>query len=196
MVSRRHLAISRDLHIDDLRSRNGTTINARLLPYGIGAKLADKDIIVLANVEPLQFRITKPSPPPRIPPYAWAVFIDSESKNYRYMTTPTPEYFLTIEDGKLLLLPGSSDLGVLKLRRRDDKAQMLVLSGDWKLVTTVKETDYEYKTYILNSGEWFDLYDVPMNFVKLTADGKNILVEGPAFQMVLLGLPTPATPAR
>ena len=183
LVSRRHVAINRDMHIDDLRSRNGTTLNARLLPYGIGAKLSDKDIIVLANVEPLQFRIIKPSTLPSSLSSAWALFINSGSKDYRYMTSP--EYFLSIEDGKLSLQLGSSTSGVLKIRRGQDKAQMLVTGGDWQLVTTVKETDYEYKSYIMNKDVWIDLYDLPLSFVKLTPDGKTILVEGPAFQIVL-----------
>lgn len=183
MVSRRHAAISRDLHIDDMRSRNGTTVNARLLPYGIGARLSDEDIIVLANVQPLQFKLKKPSAPLKIPNQAWAVFVDSESKSYRFVTGS--EYFLTIEGKKLLLQSGSSDSGVLKLRRGQHGPQMFVAKSDWQLLTTVKETDYEYKSYILKTGEWLELYDVPMTFAKLSADGKSIAVEGPAFQFVL-----------
>jgi tetratricopeptide (TPR) repeat protein len=187
LVSRRHLTINRDLHLDDLRSRNGTTINARLLPYGIGAKLSDKDIIVLADVEPLQFRLEKPSAPLQIPRNAWAILIDDQSKSYRYMTNE--EYFLAIVDGKLLLQVGSSESAVLKLRRGQDTPQMFYSSSEWKLAYTLKETDYEYKTYIVKSGKWEELYDIPLTFVKLSQDDKNILVNGPSFQIVFFKQP-------
>ena len=184
LVSRRHLAINRDFHIDDLRSRNGTTINARLLPYGIGAKLSDRDIIVLANVEPLQFRLTKPAAPLNVPVDAWAIFIDSSSKSYHHLTRT--EYYATIVNKNIILHSGTSDSGVLKVRVGERKPQMFVEGSDWKLITTLKETDYDYKSYVVNSGEWLDLYDVPVSFVKLTPDGKSISVEGPAFQIVLI----------
>jgi pSer/pThr/pTyr-binding forkhead associated (FHA) protein/tetratricopeptide (TPR) repeat protein len=187
MVSRRHMAITRDLHVDDFRSRNGTTINARLLPYGIGAKLSDKDIIVLGNVEPLQFRTTKPSTKLQIPDHAWAILIDDQSKSYRYLTIS--EYFLTIEDGKLLLRPGSSESAVLRIRQGQGKPQMFESSSEWKLIFTFKETDYEYKTYIMKNDEWVELYDTPLSFVKLSPDGKDISVQGPTFQIVFFEQP-------
>jgi tetratricopeptide (TPR) repeat protein len=188
MISRRHLAIGSNLHIDDLRSRNGTTINARLLPYGIGAALSDQDIIVLANVEPLRFWLKKP-PPLRIPENAWAVFIDGESKSSHYLTAQ--EYSLAIANEKLSFQPGPSDSAMLRLRRGQGNPQMLVTKVDWKLIFTVKETDYEYKTYIAKAGEWEDPLDVPLSFVKLSPDEKKILVEGPGFQIVFFSPLTP-----
>jgi tetratricopeptide (TPR) repeat protein len=187
MVSRRHLAISRELHVDDFRSRNGTSINARLLPYGIGAKLSDQDIIVLANVEPLQFQVKKPLAPLNIPKNAWAVFIDGDSKSYHYMTDS--EYFLTIENNKLSFRAGSSGSAQLRLRRGQDKPEMFGANGEWKVIFTVKETDYEYKTYIVPTGKWAEALDVPLSFVKLSQDEKNIAVEGPVFQVVLFSPP-------
>src|SRR5262249_23392865 len=56
LVSRQHLIINRNGNVSDLRSTNGTTINANVLPYGVGGELLDNDILVLANVEALQFR--------------------------------------------------------------------------------------------------------------------------------------------
>jgi hypothetical protein len=189
LVSRRHLAISRDLHIDDMRSRNGTTLNARLLPYGIGAKLSDQDIIVLANVEPLQFWQKQPPASFNIPKDAWAAFINGESKGYSYLTGP--EYYLDIEDQKLRFRPGFSRSALLRLRRVQDKPQMLVADSEWKLVFTLKETDYEYKTYIAKAAEWDDALDVPVSFVKLSSDEKSIALEGPAFQIVFFNPPHP-----
>src|ERR1035441_1041122 len=39
----------RDKILEDLRSTNGTTLNARLLPYGSSAKLRDGDVVVAAG---------------------------------------------------------------------------------------------------------------------------------------------------
>ena len=85
-VSRRHLVVSYDgYHADDVRSLNGTTINATQLPYGLGKQLADGDIITLANTEVLQFTTQRPSLP-AIPPSAWAIFIDGPRRNFFYLT--------------------------------------------------------------------------------------------------------------
>lgn len=71
---------------------------------------------------------------------------------------------------------------------------MLVTSSEWKLVFTLKETDYEYKTYIAKAGEWGDPLDVPLSFVKLSPDEKQISVEGPAFQIVFFSPPEVRSP--
>jgi tetratricopeptide (TPR) repeat protein len=81
-VSRRHLVISQEeFRADDLRSRNGTTVNAQQLPYGLGAKLVDGDIICLANEEVLQFT-TQQRTWPSMPTGTWAIFIDASTRGY------------------------------------------------------------------------------------------------------------------
>ena len=63
-VSRHHLVIShKEFQAEDLRSTNGTSVNAVRLPYGLGKKLDDGDIIALANKEILQFTAKPPSLP-------------------------------------------------------------------------------------------------------------------------------------
>jgi tetratricopeptide (TPR) repeat protein len=187
LVSRRHLAINRDLHIDDMRSRNGTTINARLLPYGMGEKLSDQDLIVLANVVPLQFWLTKPPASFTIPKDSWGISVEGHPKGYRYLTGQ--EYSLTIAEGKLAFQKGVSNSALLNLRRVKDKVEMMIVNSEWKVIFTFKETDYEYKTYIMKTGEWFEALDGPLRFVKLSPDEKSIIEDGPAVQFVLLNAP-------
>lgn len=187
LVSRRHVAISRGMHIDDMRSRNGTTLNARVLRYGNGAKFGDHDVIVLANVVPLQVWLTKPPASFSIPKDAWAISVEGEPQGYRYLTGQ--EYSWTIEDGKLAFHTGFSNSAVLELRRVKDTPQMMIVNQGWKVAFTVKETDYEYKTYLVKTGEWLDHPDGPLRFVKLSPDEKSISVEGPAIQLVLLNAP-------
>nr|WP_281719845.1 FHA domain-containing protein [Nitrosomonas nitrosa] len=54
-VSRIHLLISENLSAFDMRSLNGTTVNANSLPYMGPSKLKDGDLIVLAGIAPFQF---------------------------------------------------------------------------------------------------------------------------------------------
>jgi hypothetical protein len=92
---------------------------------------------------------------------------------------------LAIDGGKLAIQPGSSDSPLLRLREGQGKPQMMITnSSDWTVIFTVKQTDYEYKSYIAKAGEWGDPLDVPLSFVKLSADRKKIQFEGPAFQIV------------
>lgn len=187
LISRRHLALSRDLHVDDLRSRNGTTLNASLLPYGVGAKLSDQDILVLAGIRPLQFLLKKPTHPLSVPSDSWGVLIDDQSKTYHYLNRD--ESCLIIGGGRISLAPGSTGCAV-RLRRGQGKPQMWIGHSDWEAMTTLKETDYEYKSYILSDSQWIDLYEVPISFVKLSADKKSISVDGPKFQVVLFQQPS------
>jgi tetratricopeptide (TPR) repeat protein len=191
LVSRRHLALNREGRVDDFRSRNGTSINARVLPYGVGARLTDRDILVLANVQPLQFFATQPPSLPTVPSGSWAVFIDGQDRSYSYLTRP--EHSLSIENGHLNLHIGTSDSDVFRLRVSDRQYQMYLSASPWRVFTIPKKNDYEYGTYAPDSGEWFEWVDLPFTFVQLTPDQKNIEVRGPAFQVVLFN--QPAQPA-
>jgi len=61
---------------------------------------------------------------------------------------------------------------------------MYDVKDDWQVILTSKESDYEYKSYVLPSGRWVDAMDIPMTYVQLSANGKEILKEGPSFQLV------------
>ena len=71
----------------------------------------------------------------------------------------------------------------------NDTPQMMILNNEWKVAFTIKETDYEYKTYVVKADEWLDHPDGPLRFVKLSPDEKSISEEGPAIQFVLLNGP-------
>jgi len=184
-VSRQHLIINRNGNVSDLRSTNGTTINANVLPYGVGGELLDNDILVLANVEALQFRNKKPSLPLNVPEHAWAVLIDGQSRNYLYLTGA--EYSLTFGNGKISLVPGLSESATLKLRRLHNEAQMFVATKEWQVLATGRSKESDYETYILRAATWVPALDLPLMFAKLSADQKQILAKGPAIQIVLFG---------
>jgi hypothetical protein len=182
-VSRHHLVIRRDLSAEDLRSRNGTAINGKLVPYGISRKLEDRDIITLANVRALQFTTQRPSTTVRVPPGSWAMFINNEAKTFHYLNDP--EYSLMLVNGVLSLESGLTDNAFLKLRR-EKKGEMFDAPDDWYVLATVKETDYEYKSFPVSSGNWIQVVEAPLQYVKVSSDGKQIVQEGPSFQIVVL----------
>jgi tetratricopeptide (TPR) repeat protein len=184
-VSRRHLLISRkEFQADDLRSVNGTTVNAVQLPYALGKKLADGDLIALANNEVLQFT-TQPPPLPTMPPSTWAIFIDGSTRSYSYLTEPVYSVMLTPE-GELRIGSGDTGSAVLKIRRGPQKSELFDASSEWSVVVVSKETDHDYIPRILPRGQWSDLSDFPASLLKLSSDRKKIQQQGPAFQIVTI----------
>src|SRR5262249_31725701 len=59
-VSRWHLILSRNLHASDMRSLNGTTINARFLRYANEQEVKNGDLIVIAGVSAFRFSTIEP----------------------------------------------------------------------------------------------------------------------------------------
>jgi len=184
LVSRHHAYLRRDRSFEDLRSRNGTSVNAALLPYGLPEKLSDGDIIVLGNVEALQFKERKSPSLPAIPPGTWAIFINGAARSYQFLTDSA--YSVIMKDGTLSIEPGLSQSALMELHWSGNKAEMFEASDEWHVVYTLKETDYDYKSYILRSAVWMEMPVIPMEYVKLSPDLKEELQEGPKFQVVLL----------
>ena len=98
VVSRHHLLINREgFQAEDLRSLNGTDINAIPLPFEGSQALVDGDLVALANTEVLQFT-TREQLPPTPPPAAWAIFINGSTRTYTYLTEKTYSLVLTSRD--------------------------------------------------------------------------------------------------
>jgi tetratricopeptide (TPR) repeat protein len=186
LVSRRHLVINRDgFQADDVRSRNGTSVNGQTWPYGVGKKLADRDIIALANVEVLQFFTGVPVLPSR-PARAWGILIGGSPRQTVYLTEES--YSLKATAGGVLAEPGISDGALASLRVANGKIEMMDLVDEWEAIYVYKESDYDYRTAVLPSGQWFDVTDLPpLQIVKLSADREKIAAKGPSFQIVAIG---------
>jgi tetratricopeptide (TPR) repeat protein len=182
-VSRRHLVVSfanEGIHVDDERSRNGTTVNALQLPYGQDVKLSDGDLIALANTEVLQFT-TREQPPPRPPPTAWAVFINASTRTYTYLTENAYSVILTSHD--LRVEPGENAAASLALHGGQNP-QLRYPNGEWSIVFEYKKNDYEYGEHVVPTRKWVPIDNLPARFVKLSADRTRIVEDGPAFQIV------------
>ena len=164
-VSRRHLVISHEgFQADDVRSRNGTAVNADRLPYGLGIKLSDGDVISFANREVLQFTTQKPAAP-TMPPSTWAIFIDGNAKSYTYLTSPNYSISLTLVG--LKLEEGTITSSTIRLRHDQQKQELFILPSEWDVLFESND-------------------NLPTRLVRLSADRKQILEEGPAFQIVTI----------
>jgi tetratricopeptide (TPR) repeat protein len=186
-VSRHHLLINREgFQAVDLRSTNGTYIGAIPLPFEGSQALVDGDLVALAS-EVLQFT-TREHPPPTPPPAAWAIFINGSTRTYTYLTEKTYSLVLTSRD--LRVEPGENAAAILSLHGGQDP-QLQYANGEWSLVFEYKEDYREYGDSLVPAAKWVLIHDLPARFgrfvfVKLSADRRQIVEEGPAFQIVTI----------
>ena len=182
-VSRHHLLINREgFQAVDLRSLNGTDINAIPLPFEGSQALVDGDLVALANTEVLQFT-TREQLPPTPPPAAWAIFINGSTRTYTYLTEKTYSLALTSRD--LRVEPGENVAAILSLHGGQNP-QLRYANSEWSVVFEYKKNDHEYGVGLVPAAKWVLIDNLPARFVKLSADRRQIVEEGPAFQIVAI----------
>lgn len=81
---------------------------------------------------------------------------------------------------------GDSRSGVLQLRHGQKGPELFVAPGEWSVVFTYKKDDYDYGDSLAPPGKWMTVDNLPGRLIKLSADRKQILEEGPAFQIVTI----------
>jgi tetratricopeptide (TPR) repeat protein len=183
VVSRHHLLINREgFQAEDLRSLNGTDINAIPLPFEGSQALVDGDLVALANTEVLQFT-TREQLPPTPPPAAWAIFINGSTRTYTYLTEKTYSLVLTSRD--LRVESGENAAAILSLQAGQNP-QLRYAKGEWSVVFEYKKNDHEYGDSLVPAAKWVLIDNLPARFVKLSADRRQIVEEGPAFQIVTI----------
>jgi len=134
-VSRLHLLITRELRTIDARSSYGTTINARMLAYGVGQNLQAGDIVVLGGDVPMEFArnsLDTAKPPPR----AWAVLIDGRSRSFQYLQA-NPSFILKDARNRLVVQETRSAEALLKVELRVIKTD----KGDEPVITIADSPD-------------------------------------------------------
>jgi hypothetical protein len=173
-ISRLHLFIFRNLVAIDMRSRNGTTINAEYLPYGDSNKLDNGDLIVLAGVDAFQFyKIEYPflnfaTPDRSLPPppiNSWGILIDGKSKLYKYLDAP--QYFLSIDkQNKIVIEKNESEntffvakINVNGINGNGDMTFRFIKSEyDDFLYIQYKKDDYDFPIYKIDTDQEIELY--------------------------------------
>ena len=173
-ISRLHLFIFRNLVAIDMRSRNGTTINAKYLPYGYSEKLKDGDLIILAGLAAFQFsKIEYPflnfTPPDRtLPPpsvTSWGILVHGTSKSYKYLDAP--EYFLSLdEQNRIAIEERESDVSFFAIKREAPKLaanvsptfQFKRIKGNEILHAKFKKDDYSFPEIEITPNEEIELH--------------------------------------
>ena len=160
-ISRIHFFITRELRGLEMRSLNGTTVNARFLPYGQSCKLQDGDILVIAGIAP--FQITNPdislptlgrlrsknlsSPIPG----TWGMLVDGKSRGVTYLNQSI--YSLSLDEKKSMRV-NPNDVGrafmilekYIGYRKNEpiDMIKIRKINPDGKFEIKYKDSDYNY----------------------------------------------------
>jgi hypothetical protein len=61
--------------------------------------------------------------------------------------------------------------------------EVMDVKDGWRIVYTVKATDYDYSRYPIDESEW-TREDAPLTFMELEENTRGIRKEGPSFQIV------------
>jgi hypothetical protein len=132
-------SISWDIVATDMRSLDGTTINAQPLRYGDFRKLQDNDIIALAGVAPFRFSTTRTSH--LAPSSGWGIVIDGKSKAVHNLTGD--RHVLSLNGQHDIMLDNAkTEDSFLAISRRDDRITIQAKKTDLRM--TMRLGDYTY----------------------------------------------------
>jgi hypothetical protein len=192
LISRHHLTISRDRVLEDLRSTNGTTVNAQVLPYGYSTKLNDGDIVVAAGIRVFRFSASKPEQAPIRPANAWGILVDGPTREPRYLTDSS--YSITFSATVLTLDAGDNASAPLRVRFSTAGVEVFDRDDEWSVILYAVSKG-EPGPLILRSGFWSsDVRGLAMQFMQLSPNGEKVVQRGPAFQIVPLQETTARAP--
>jgi pSer/pThr/pTyr-binding forkhead associated (FHA) protein len=162
-ISRMHLMIFRNLVAVDMRSYNGTTVNAEFLQYGDSVTLRSGDIIVLGGTAPFRFATIQyarfqfwtPFLEQHAPTPGWGLLIDARSRTVTSLERP--EHFLSVRDGAIVPLEDEGTDAVLAIRLTGNGAMTVqCLSESVESWIGLKEDDHKYGRFRLKAGVVYD----------------------------------------
>ena len=126
-VSRIHLQVFKDNSTAvDMRSKNGSTVNTKFLPYDKAIELKNDSIVVLGGVAPFQFKRLKywplqfwtprVAPPQYVSQSDWAMLVTGSSRVPLFLKGF--RYFLALDDGgRIELGESQTDRSFLLIER-------------------------------------------------------------------------------
>jgi hypothetical protein len=154
--------VLRDLKAIDVRTVNGTTVNAEFVPYGHSHYLKTGDIIVFAGVEAVRFSTTEFSPLSLPSPSigTWGILVDGRAKVYHHLDSH--RYFLSLGEGNQILLESIQSEKAFFVAEavhvggeRALKVRFMGAGKNDPLYVQIKEDDYKFPIYEVESGEEF-----------------------------------------
>lgn len=168
-ISRMHVLVTRDRKAFDMRSLNGTTVNADFLPYGDKRKLQSSDIIALAGMASFQFQwlrypfyqFWQPDITDNPPSTGWLLFIDGLNREATPLTEQ--QYFLSVDENGRILLSPEKKSGTLLRIEADEQTYVRVFdeNDSSELLFQFKGDDYAYPTVKIPASDWFSVYRIP-----------------------------------
>jgi hypothetical protein len=182
-ISRIHLIILRDFTAFDVRSTNGTTINAEFLPYAKPRTLEKGDVIVVAGIVPFQlempiYRLLLPEPPPKAPPPpegASGILIDGRGKAINYLRSR--ESFVSLDEQQRLIVEDVKTGTTLITIRIEPNGQITLEQGQstsplarTSLYMIWKKNEYEYPEMLVQPGQAEDATNVVFRFRRSDTD--------------------------
>lgn len=158
VVSRIHLFLTKDLTAFDMRSLNGTTVNARFLLYGEPQHVEDGDVFVLAGIGPLRFstivysplQFWTPQPTTLDPPKGWGLLLDGKTKTVLELTKL--EHFVAVNQEDRLQLIDGPDAAFLVIQKFGKGFNIQPIHDGADVWATMKMGDYTFPTCKLPYG--------------------------------------------
>ena len=160
LVSRRHAVIRKDRTVEDLRSTNGTTINARHLTYGSVTSLADGDLIVLASTQALRFTTDNPNGLRDQPSGTWGILIDGLNRRFFYLSESV--YSLYSSDGGVSPDARNSEDAIFVISKRPRGIEVFDPLDQWSARVTIRHSDRDYESFELDSDTSYELIGFPI----------------------------------
>jgi hypothetical protein len=156
-ISRLHVFVSRELVAVDVRSLNGTTVNAEFLKYGDILKLTDGDVMTLAGMAPFKFTTS----PKEIRPQtsAWGMVTDGRSRTANYLAEPEHNLSLGV-DGALIVKEGGASGALLSILNGDGRIVIGDVDDSHDLWVTMRAGDYTYISCMVPPGRQFSSFNV------------------------------------
>jgi hypothetical protein len=162
-VSRNHVLILRNGQILDLRSRYGTTVNARPVHFGeTDTFLVSGDVIGFANSAAMTFRSVRDHvlfvPQETVREWHWGLLIDGKARLIRRLFKPSL-YFGIGDDDRLTIGPRKPAHGGFAHMLRDDAGGVTItgLAEQPPLEVIEREDAYFDRQWVLEKGAIFQV---------------------------------------
>jgi hypothetical protein len=169
-ISRIHLLILPDFTAFDVRSTNGTTVNAEFLPYAQPRILGEGDIIVVVGIVAFQlqmpiYRLLLPWPPPvapQPPKDVSGMLVDGRAKAISYLRIG--ESFVTLDEHQRLIVENVKTNMTLLTIRIESNGQITLepdqSASPWARIPMEmiwKENDYHFPSAPMQPGQQYTL---------------------------------------
>jgi hypothetical protein len=162
-ISRKHVLIFSNGAAHDIRSLNGTTVNASFLHYDRVWNLKHGDIVTLAGLAPFRYHKIDYAPfqfwvpsirAARPPANAWALVLDGLTREVTYLSSDV--YYLSLDAAGRVVLTNREPDAWLMVIRRDASRTITIEDRDdgIDLIAQMKEGDYDYPVSVIPSGKY------------------------------------------